>query len=258
MRSRAELVASAPLAERSSRGWRLTWARAAAPLAFRETQGALYIVGTAASPADDDEVSLSVRVEPGAKLVVRSAASSIAWAGRGSSLELTVELEEGACLDWQLQPLVATSRCDFYQHSSIHLAAGASLRWGEEIVLGRSGEGPGALRLRLDADIGGRPLLRHELAVGPGSLGWDGPAVLGDHRAAGLVFLAGQYFDADGSCTALAGPQAHGADAAWATMPLDAGAVVVQATGTDLPALREALCQAMSSSSSSERQRAPA
>ena len=246
MRSHAELVASAPFAGSRSRAWRVSWARAPAPLAFRETPEAVYIVGTAASPVGDDEVRLSVRVEPGARLVVRSAASSIAWASQGSSLEVTVEVADGACLDWQLQPLVATSRCDFFQHSHIELAPGATLRWAEELVLGRNKEGPGRLRVRLDADVEGYPLLRHELAVGPGVPGWDGPAMLGYHRAVGLVLLAGPHLgqSSSGTPAAPAEQAASGTGQAWARMPLEGPAVLVQALGRDLPALREELRKA--------------
>jgi urease accessory protein len=248
MRSCSELVASAPLSP--ARRWRLSWARGMAPLAFRETPEAVYLVGTAASPVSDDEVSLSVRVEPGAQLVVRSAASSIAWAGRGASLEVTVELGEGASLDWRLRPLVATSRCDFSQHVRLELAPGASLSWAEEVVLGRHSERPGNLRLRLDADVDGRPLLRHALAVGPNAPGWDGPAVLGCHRAVGLVLVAGP--GTERGC----GSRSAGGD--WARLELEGPAVLFQAVGKDLPALREALVQARRERPSPDRQRAPA
>ena len=246
MRSHAELVASAPLPNRSPSRWRLTWASGVSPIAFRDTPEAVYLVGTAAWPVGDDRASLSVKVEAGADLVVRSAASSIAWAGNGSSLDVSVEVEEGAHLDWQLQPLVATSRCQFSQHVKLAIAPGASLRWVEEVVLGRHGEGPGDLHLRLDADIGGEPLLRHALEVGRSVPGWDGAAVLGGHKAVGLELLAGTKL-AHGSrakCATAAQSELNGATGAWASMSLEGPAVLLQAVGADLPALREGLRQA--------------
>jgi urease accessory protein len=203
-------------------------------MAFRQAPGAVYLVGTAASPVGDDQISLQVTVERGARLTLRSVASTIAWASTGSSLSIEVRVEAGGVLDWRLQPLVASQGCDFSQRAHVLLAPGARLSWAEEIVLGRYGEGPGRLELRLDVDVGGRALLRHGLEVGPGAPGWDGPAVLGAARAVGLVLTAG-----DGQLTS-------GATAGdgWAAMPLDGPGTLVQAVAPDLPGLREALARA--------------
>ena len=54
------------------------------------------------------------------------------------------------------------------------------------------------MSLRLDVDIDDHPLLRHQLELGPGVPGWDGPAVLGANRAVGLVLLAGRGVAAGG------------------------------------------------------------
>jgi urease accessory protein len=188
-------------------------------MAFREAPGAVYVVGTAASPVGDDQISLQVTVERGARLTLPSVASTIARASAGSSLSIEVRVEAGGTLDWRLQPLVAP---------------GARLRWAEEIVLGRYGEGPGRLDMRLDVDVDRRPLLCHGLEVGPGAPGWDGPAVLGAGRAVGLVLTAGD------------GEQTTGAAAGngWAAMPLDGPGALVQAVARDLPDLRQALSHA--------------
>ena len=204
MRARAELRAAAPLVDRgplaseraprvapSGTGCRLTWVRDAPPIAFRPTPEAVYIVGTAAFPVGDDRVSVEVHVEDGASLAVRSAASAVAWAGTGSSLEVDVTVDPGGQLDWQLQPLIASTRCQFSQRSRVHLNEGATVRWAEEVVLGRSGEDPGWLDLRLDVTVDGVALLRHQLEIGKEVPGWGGPAVMGTNRAVGLVLLAG-------------------------------------------------------------------
>jgi urease accessory protein len=206
-------------------------------MAFRAAPGAVYLVGTAASPVGDDQISLQVRVERGARLTLRSVASTIAWASAGSSLSIEVKIEEGGTLDWHLEPLVASRGCDFSQTACISLAPGSHLRWAEEIVLGRYGEGPGRLHLRLDVDVDERPLLRHGLDVGPGSPCWDGPAVLGDGRAVGLVLTAG---DGEGASGTASGD-------GWAAMPLDGPGALVQAVARDLYGLRQALACAASS-----------
>jgi urease accessory protein len=125
----------------------------------------------------------------GARSVLRSAASMIAWASVGSSLEVNVSVAKGGCLDWQLKPMTATRGCFFSQRVSAKLGDGAALSWTEEIVLGRHGEKPGRFSLRLDVDIDENPLLRYQLELGPGVSGWDGPAVVGTNRAVGLVLL---------------------------------------------------------------------
>jgi urease accessory protein len=153
-------------------------------------------VGTAAFPVGDDEVCVEAHVEEGASLVVRSAASAVAWAGTGSSLEVDITVDPGGRLDWQLQPLIASARCRFSQRSRVRLGNGATLRWAEEVVLGRSGEDPGWLDLRLDVTVDGMPLLRHQLELGRGVPGWDGPAVVGANRAVGFVLLAGDALPA--------------------------------------------------------------
>jgi urease accessory protein len=225
---------------RPAEGCRLALVRDAPPVAFRATPEAVYLVGTAASPVGDDKVVIDIVVEAGATLRVRSAASMIAWASSGSSLEVNVSVAEGGCLDWHLQPMIASAGCSFSQRARAKLADGAALRWTEEIVLGRHGEEPGRLSLRLDVDIDDEPLLRHQLELGPGVAGWDGPAVVGTNRAVGLVLLT----------TTAAGASAHdlplpAAGAGWAVMALEGPGVLVSAVGADLARLRLGLNEAL-------------
>jgi len=221
-------------------GCRLALVRDAPPVAFRATPEAVYLVGTAASPVGDDKVIIDVEVEAGAALKVRSAASMIAWASAGSSLEVNVSVGRGGYLDWHLQPMIASAGCSFSQRVSAKLADGAALRWTEEIVLGRHGEQPGRLSLRLDVDIDDNPLLRHQLELGPGVPGWDGLAELGANRAVGLILLAGA-----GIAKAGRGTPSPGAGAGWAVMSLEGPGVLVSAIGPDLARLRLGLDEAL-------------
>jgi urease accessory protein len=218
----------------------LALVRDAAPVAFRATPDAVYLVGTAASPVGDDKVVIDVQVEAGATLRVRSAASMIAWASAGSSLEVNVSVGKGGYLDWHLQPMIASKGCSFSQSVTARLADGAALRWTEEIVLGRHGEEPGRLSLRLDVDIDDGPLLRHQLELGPGVAGWDGPAVVGTNRAVGLVLLTGP-----GTAHPGQGAPSPGAGAGWAAMALEGPGVLVSAVGADLSRLRLGLDEAL-------------
>jgi urease accessory protein len=235
MRACAELTVDPPATAGGSS--RLTRMVSAAPLAWRRTPDAVYLVGTAATPVGDDDVEVVVNVRPGAALVVRSAAATMVWGSTtspgGSRQRTSVDLGEGASLDWHPEPLIATSTCHHRQHVSVRMAPSASLRWTEEIVLGRHREPPGRLDLRIDIDIDGQPLLRHQLIIGPTSPGWNGPAVLAGHRATGLLIVAGS------------GTQARQASGpGWATMILEGSGVLAIAVAPDLPALRVALGQA--------------
>lgn len=243
MRARAELRASAPPpGAAANRGWSLSWQRDAPPFAFRQAADAVYLVGTAAAPVGEDDLSLHVEVESGAQLTVRSAASTIAWASTGTRLKIDVTVETGAYLDWQLQPLVVSTRCMFSQFCTVSLEPGAGLRWVEEVVFGRFHETPGRFRSRLDVVCAGRPLLRHELAVGPESPGWDGPAVLGANRALGYVLVAGEpHFNvADGGSAeaSLPSPTSSGG---CVFMRLDGPGILVQGAGPSHLLLRERL-----------------
>ena len=171
-------------------------------------------------------------VGPGAHLVVRSAASTIAWASQGARLRLVITVAAGGCLDWALQPLVASGSCHYTQEARIGLAEGANLRWSEEVVLGRHGERPGALDLALDVDWGGSPLLRHRLVVGPQAPGWDGPAVLGNARAVATSFVAGTP------------PRPAAAGPGWARMPMDGPGTLSQALGDEIAQARDRIAQA--------------
>jgi urease accessory protein len=251
VRAGAGLIAAAPLPEATEadgrwpaaiaplvRPCRLRRVRDAPPVAFRSTPEAVYIVGTSASPVGDDHVSVDVEVEPGAGLTVRSAASAIAWTSNGSSYEVDARVAPGASLDWQLQPLIATAMCNFSQHCRLHLYGDANLRWAEEVVLGRHGESPGLLNLRLDVVLDDAPLLRHELSLRPDQCGWDGPAVLGANRAIGLCLFAGNW-------TGRLHSHGRSAGDGWAVMPLEGRGVLVSAIASDVPRLRAAMADAL-------------
>jgi urease accessory protein len=216
--------------------WCVDHVRDTPPVAFRDTPEAVYLVSSAAFPAGEDKVSVDVEVGPGAALPVRSAASMIAWASSGSSFDVEATVGARGALDWQLKPLIASGGCSFAQRARVRMDEGSTLLWVEELVLGRSGERPGLLDLRLDVDAVGRPLLRHQLVLGRGVLGWDSPAVLGTNRAICLVLLADPALA--GSETARLG---RAAGAEWAVMALEGPGVLAAAVGRHLSAARAAM-----------------
>lgn len=203
------------------------------PLAVRRCHDGFYLVATAASPVGSDRVAVEVEVGPGAEAVVRTVGATIAYGGRGAVVDFRATVADGATLRWLPGPTIATVGCALEVRSVVEMAGDAEVVWREELLLGRHGEGPGRLSHRLRVDAGGCPLLRHDLAVGPGAPGWDGPAVLGDHRALGLSLAAGR---------APAPPA--GAGRGWATMPLEGPGTLTLAVAADHPSLLRRMARA--------------
>jgi urease accessory protein len=195
VRASAELVAAVAGDET-----RLVTVRGEPPLLLRRTgttgDGAalVHLVGGAAGPLAGDRLALRVDVGPGARLEIRSVAATIALPGRAddwSRLDLAVSVGAGAELRWLPEPLIAAAGCRHVSRAEIGIADGGRLVWRDEVVCGRHGEQPGDLRTELDVEYGGRPLLVHDLAIGPAAPGWAGAAVLGGARAVGALLTVG-------------------------------------------------------------------
>ncbi|MDQ6782243.1 MAG: urease accessory protein UreD [Actinomycetota bacterium] len=232
MHARAELTAAAPVT--AGRSCRLVRRLDGAPLAWRSTPDAVYLVGTAATPVGDDSVDIDVAVEAGATLRIRSTAATVAWSATGTTQRVTASVADGGMLDWQLQPLVATAECHHLQAVNVRLEGSGRLRWTEQVLLGRSHEAPGHLDLRLDVDLDDEALVRHQLCVGPDVAGWAGPAVLGGQRAFGFALHAGRHE-----------PRVEpAAGEGWAVLNLDGPAAMTVAVAADLSGLRRALDEA--------------
>jgi urease accessory protein len=173
---------------------RLTSLRSEAPLVLRATPGALYLVGGAGGPLGGDDLTLEIEVGAGARLTVRTAAASVALPGSGpSQVRVRATVGEGGELRWLPEPLVAAQACHHHMEVELALEEGARLEWREEVVLGRHGEEGGSVLSRQTVDLGGAPLLRQELALGPRYPAAASPAVTGGARAvASLVVVDGR------------------------------------------------------------------
>jgi urease accessory protein len=219
---------------------RLDCIRSCAPIHLRETPDGVYLVGGAAGPLGGDDLLLEIDVEPGATLVVRSAAASIALPGsrKGpSTVTVNARVGAGATLHWLPEPVIAGGGCDHRIFNRLTLEPGASVVWREELVLGRRDEEPGRVESRIDATAGGRPLLRNLLTVGPGAAGWDGPAVIGKAGAAGSLLVSGPHLPA--------GPFPAGAlGSSAAILDLAGPGLLVSALGSDSMGLRALLDRA--------------
>lgn len=160
------------------------------PVALRRAGDAIYLVGSAAGPLGGDEVDVGLTVAERSTLVIRSAAATVALAGRGTSCaRVRARVGRGGSLVWWPEPTVVTERAEHVVDARVDLAAGAMLRWREEVVAGRENGAGGRARLRIAVDRGVTPLVRHEVEIGPGSATFP---MLGSARAAGSILAVGE------------------------------------------------------------------
>jgi urease accessory protein len=237
MRASAALVAEI----QGDGSTRLTGLRGEPPLLLRRTGTTpdgttlVYLVGGAAGPLAGDLLALTVDLGPGARVEIRSVAATIALPGRPagqdegdpagwSRLDLTVRIGAGAELRWLPEPLIAAAGCRHTSRAVIDVAASGRLTWRDEIVCGRHGEQPGDLRTELDVRYAGRPLLVHDLAIGPDAPGWAGAAVLNGARAVGSLLVVGETSPTGTSPTETSPTGTSPAETSPAeTSPTDAG-----------------------------------
>ncbi|MDG4757617.1 urease accessory protein UreD [Micromonospora sp. WMMD710] len=233
MRALARLVARAD----GQGGTVLVELHGETPLLLRQTPSeggvaTVHVVGGAAGPLAGDDLRLDIEVGPGAAVRVHSVAASVALPGRPgavSRMAVRAVVHGGAALHWLPEQLVAAAGCAHLAESRVELAAGASLRWRDELICGRYGEAPGGAVVHTQVDYAGRPLLRQSLAVGPHAPGWAGPAVLGGAPATGSLLVV------DPSRS----PEAATADGSVARLPLAGGpATLWTATAPDAHTLR--------------------
>ncbi|MDR7325784.1 MULTISPECIES: urease accessory protein UreD [Catenuloplanes] len=218
----------------------------------------VHLVGGAAGPLGGDRLRVEITVEPGASLVVRTVAASIALPtphahGRAdtSLVETHATVAAGGVLHWLPEPLIGAAGCDHDAVTVVDVADGGALVWRDELVCGRHGEPAGDVRLHTTVRYAGRTLYRHDLSVGPAAPGWSGAAVLGWSGAA----APGRSGAA--APGVLRGGRATGSlvvvDPAWAdggpppaspvgdtaaVMPLPGPAILATAVGPDLRAVR--------------------
>lgn len=216
------------------------------PLALRRTRGSgtearVVLVGAMSGPLGGDRFEVRAAVEPGARLRVGSAAATIALPGQTKGearYDVRLDVADGGELVWLPEQLISARGSDLTVTTRVEAGAGARVVLREEQVLGRAGEEPGRLTSRLVLRIGGRTVLDQQLACGPGAPGgWDGPAVLGGHRAVGQLVVARPEF-------AAGRPEARLLGDGVALVPLAGPAVLVTAVAADALRLRRALEEA--------------
>ena len=143
----------------------------------------LAFVNGSAGPLGGDELLLSVVVEDGASVRVRSVGASMVQPGTtvaDSWLRTTLEVGADAVVDWQFEPTVSVAGSRHRSSTLLYLAATSSLRFCETVCLGRFEEQPGTLAVHQRLVVGGIAVLDHETVFGVGAL--RGPGGHGGYR----------------------------------------------------------------------------
>nr|AQT39000.1 UreD [Streptomyces sp.] len=217
------------------------------PLAVRRTRSTgpytrVTVVGAMSAPLGGDRLAIEADLGEGARLLVDSAAATIALPGQTpeqAHYDVRLTVGEDAELRWLPEQLISAYGSDLRMRTRVELAATARLVLREEQILGRYGEQSGTLATRVTVHRAGRPLLDQELGYGPGAPGgWDGAAVLAGHRAVGQLLVVDPQFE-----DKPAEPQLLGETAVLT--PLAGPAFLVTAVAPDARELRRVLDQVL-------------
>lgn len=240
MRARAAAVAVADAAGRT----RLTTLRSQPPLTLRPAAGALYLAASAAGPLGGDDLELSIVVGPGAEVVLRTVAATVALPGPPtaagpSTFTLRLSVAAGGRLAVLPEPTVIAAGAYHRASTYAEVEAGGTLSIREEVLLGRHGEPGGRYRGILHVNVAGQPLLRHQLdldGADPATLAPD--SMVGARAVGTLLLVDPQWTD---PARRPPGSASRTATAATAAMPLAGPGLLVTVLGADAIGLRHQL-----------------
>lgn len=182
---------------------RLSELRSEPPMTLRRVYSeddelcALCLVGTAAGPLPGDDLLLDLDLRARARAVLTATGATIAQGRAGSAastVRTVVRVDGGASLQGDPGPLIVCEGSRVDAAVCIELTVGAALLWREVIVLGRAGAPAGAVTLRWDVRLGGRPLLRQFLDLSDPMN--TSPSVLGGAKVIASLLMVSPHIDA--------------------------------------------------------------
>ena len=141
-------------------------------VAGRQTEAdTVHLISAAATPLGGDTIRVRVVVERGAVLRIRSAAATMVMPGTATMESRSHwDLEVHGRLDLDPQPTIVAGAARHATATRITVSGEGSLRLRERVQIGRSQERQGFWTGSLHADVEGRPLLRHRVELGAGSV----------------------------------------------------------------------------------------
>lgn len=148
---------------------------AVAPYWCRWDGETLWLVGSAATPVGDDDISLDLHVGEGVRATVRSVAATIVYAARGEGTRMTTRLHvaAGASLAWKPEPVIVTGRARHRMAMIADVAGDGALVVDEVVILGRSEEEAGGYVSVTDLRRDGEPVCLTSFDTS--TPGWSGP-----------------------------------------------------------------------------------
>lgn len=158
----------------------------------RGERARVCVLGAMSAPLGGDRLALDVTAEARTRLEVTTSAATIALRGPTTdpaTYDVRLTVGEHASLHWLPQPLISARGSTLHQTYRVELAATSRLLLREEQLLGRTAEPSGHLSTRLTVRRDGRPVLDQHTVYGAPAPAWDGPSVLGGHRATGQLLL---------------------------------------------------------------------
>ncbi|WP_406405089.1 urease accessory protein UreD [Streptomyces sp. NBC_00879] len=169
-------------------------------LRARDGRARVSVIGAMSAPLGGDRLELDIAAEARSELEVTTAAATIALRGSTTApatYDVRLTVGENASLNWLPQPLISTRGSTLHQSYTVELASTSRLLLREEQLLGRTAEPPGHLSTRLTVRRDGQLLLDQHTTYGDPAPAWDGPAVLGGHRATGQLLAVYPELTAD-------------------------------------------------------------
>ncbi|KAA1251886.1 urease accessory protein UreD [Mycobacterium simiae] len=134
----------------------------------------VYLLSTAMNPLGGDSANIRVIVEEDARLRLRSAAAAVVLPGAETSTSRSSwDIEVTGTLDVDLAPTVVAAAARHITSVVLNLHSAGHIRFRERVQIGRCGEEEGFWSGSLHADRNGRPMLRHRVELGAGSLADD-------------------------------------------------------------------------------------
>ncbi|CAA0106762.1 Urease accessory protein UreD [Mycolicibacterium vanbaalenii] len=142
--------------------------------ARRTERDTVHLVSSAATPLGGDSIHIRLVVEAGARLRLRTAAATMTLPGAATTeSHAGWTLEVAGELDLDPLPTIVAATSAHFVTTRVTLADSGRLRLVEKVQIGRAGERQGFWSGALSADIDGKPLLRHRVELGNGSLADD-------------------------------------------------------------------------------------